>query len=331
MSPTADDAQIQSQLDLLQLLTSMYTPDELTLSDPTQFLLDAYNEESDPKILSSLLSQITELEAELSLPLDEYDKDLSDEKVRFQILLPVGLSQRGSNSLAIRFKQPSWLSRSSYETMTGLQQPPSENEEASEYLLSTIETIREFLKAAHTLSKQEAQSNGSDKSKGRSEWAYDADTPIDRVWFWFPTLSTREKRDDLVNYGNEMGLTGFVLAGKPALLCVEGPGMIVDKYMSRIKSESWSDIPSNHKKVTERLRNRLASPTSRAFETMSEVTHLVPKYGQYNHRGDMSEVRRLMDSWGVGDDFGDVVMGGTGTGNGNGNGSGGGGGGGNGS
>lgn len=41
---------------------------------------------------------------------------------------------------------------------------------------------------------------------------------------------------------------------------------------------------------------------------MTEITHLIPKYGQYNHRGEMSEVRRLMEEWGVGEDFGAVVL-----------------------
>ena len=46
----------------------------------------------------------------------------------------------------------------------------------------------------------------------------------------------------------------------------------------------------------------------RRFDGMSEITHLVPQYGQYGHRGEMGEVRRLMETWGVGEDFGAVVM-----------------------
>lgn len=41
---------------------------------------------------------------------------------------------------------------------------------------------------------------------------------------------------------------------------------------------------------------------------MSDITSLVPHYGRYNHRGDMGEVKRLMEEWGVGDDFGAAVM-----------------------
>lgn len=42
----------------------------------------------------------------------------------------------------------------------------------------------------------------------------------------------------------------MVFIGKPGLLCVEGDGGVVDAYMGRIKSESWSDIPSYQKKVS---------------------------------------------------------------------------------
>jgi len=41
----------------------------------------------------------------------------------------------------------------------------------------------------------------------------------------------------------------ILITGKPGLLCVEGCGKEVDRYMSRIKSESWSDIPPFQKKV----------------------------------------------------------------------------------
>jgi len=92
--------------------------------------------------------------------------------------------------------------------------------------------------------------------------------------------------------------------------------------MSRIKSESWSDIPPFQKKVgatlfphrsvlidkvTERLRRPLEQD-QRRFQTIVDITDQIPKYGQYNHRGEMGEVKRLMELWGVGEDFSAVVM-----------------------
>lgn len=56
------------------------------------------------------------------------------------------------------------------------------------------------------------------------------------------------------------------------------------------------------------MRKCLSVQTERKFSEMSEITDQIPKYGQYNHRGDMSEVKRLMEAWGVGEDFNAVVM-----------------------
>ncbi|WVQ65009.1 uncharacterized protein L199_003179 [Kwoniella botswanensis] len=282
--------ELEAQLDLLQLLTSMYTSTELLLPESTQSILDTYLE--DPS--SDLSVQVVEeLECELELPIDEYNAN--SEKVTFQLYLSTSMKD-----VKIRFKQPTYLNRSQYESL--LQDIPQydENEESSDYILNIIESIKTSLQVI--LEQSTLQNQGLEVKEEAQ------DKQIDRVWFWLPSLSTREKRDDMVNFAKEVGLTGFVLAGKPGILCVEGNPQVIDKYMSRIKSESWSDIPKHHKKITERLRRPLPTPDKRAFTDMKEITDIIPHYGQYNHRGDMSEVKRLMDQWGVGEDFGAVVM-----------------------
>ncbi|OWT35620.1 hypothetical protein C362_06811 [Cryptococcus neoformans Bt1] len=305
--PPLSSPLVQTQLSTLQILISMY-PSETTLSPSTAVLMEAFESgEGDGVEMSE------PLEAELYIKVDEE----REEEVRILISLStidVDLENRPSNTQAvgdaeltphihIRPKQPTWLSNSSYITLlSSLPSLPPE-EEGSEYILASIEHIRQSL--LPNLPKEgveESDGQGKKQEMKRDEG------PEHRVWFWFPTLSTKEKRNDIVQYAEEMGLTGFVLAGKPALLCVEGPGLTVERYMSRIKSESWSDIPSYQKKVTERFRRPLIPPDHRVFSKMTEITHLIPKYGQYNHRGEMSEVRRLMEEWGVGEDFGAVVL-----------------------
>ncbi|KAL4966228.1 uncharacterized protein BDV14DRAFT_171282 [Aspergillus stella-maris] len=67
--------------------------------------------------------------------------------------------------------------------------------------------------------------------------------PLVRAWFYFPSLSTREKHNNMVNYGPDYRLTGFVLAGKPGMLCLKGTSKNIDAYMGFIKTHSWGDIP----------------------------------------------------------------------------------------
>lgn len=60
-----------------------------------------------------------------------------------------------------------------------------------------------------------------------------------------PSLSTRSKRQDLVNYASSYDITGIVSAGKPGLLILEGPSVsAVEAYLSYIKTHSWADIPA---------------------------------------------------------------------------------------
>lgn len=41
---------------------------------------------------------------------------------------------------------------------------------------------------------------------------------------------------------------------------------------------------------------------------MTDVTSQISHHGTYNHRVDMSDVKRLADSFGVGEDFNAAVM-----------------------
>lgn len=46
----------------------------------------------------------------------------------------------------------------------------------------------------------------------------------------------------------------------------------------------------------------------RRFGNMREITEMIPQYGQFGNWGEMGEVRKLMEEWGVGEDFKAVVM-----------------------
>lgn len=121
-----------------------------------------------------------------------------------------------------------------------------------------------------------------------------------------------------------------LVAGKPALLCVEGTEGNIDSYMNDIKSVSWADIPSFQKKVrlplfhnplaslmlrgpqiSERHRTTLAAPSARVFTKMEEITGLVDKGGQRGNRGEMGQVRDFLVARGLGDAFGVVIGGGS--------------------
>ena len=131
-----------------------------------------------------------------------------------------------------------------------------------------------------------------------------------RVFFYFPSLSTREKRTDLVRYAADYKLTGFVLAGKPGVLCVEGVSVNIDTYMNYIKMNSWGDIPSHQKKVSERYREGGENaPIERCFDNMTEITDFLGgKKGKRVNRGDMKALEAWMMEKGLGNAFERVIM-----------------------
>ncbi|KAE8540628.1 hypothetical protein D1P53_002992 [Cryptococcus gattii VGV] len=267
--PPLSSPVVQTRLSTLQILISMY-PSETTLPPSTAALVEAFESGEEDGI-----EALESLEAELSIKIDEereeeigvlislrtIDVDLENHPPNTQVAGDV----EPTPQIHIRPKQPTWLSNSSYSTLLSSLSPLSLEEEGSEYILTSIEHIRESL--LPLLPKEGIEESDG---QGKKQEVKKDEGPEQRVWFWFPMLSTKEKRNDIVQYAEEMGLTGFVLA--------------------------------------ERFRRPLIPPDHRAFTKMTEMTHLIPKYGQYNHRGEMSEVRRLMEEWGVGEDFGAVVL-----------------------
>eukprot|EP01113_Clastostelium_recurvatum_P006344 TRINITY_DN12863_c0_g1_i3.p1 TRINITY_DN12863_c0_g1~~TRINITY_DN12863_c0_g1_i3.p1 ORF type:complete len:109 (+),score=13.03 TRINITY_DN12863_c0_g1_i3:32-328(+) len=63
-----------------------------------------------------------------------------------------------------------------------------------------------------------------------------------RVWCYLPSLSSREKRLDLITYAQHYKLTGFITPGKPGIVCVEGAESNVNSYFNDIRSRCRSLI-----------------------------------------------------------------------------------------
>ncbi|PWN99064.1 hypothetical protein FA09DRAFT_329018 [Tilletiopsis washingtonensis] len=163
-----------------------------------------------------------------------------------------------------------------------------------------------------------------------------------RTWHLFPSLSTPAKRDDLVAYASlhshspvasrsgsdgeaqqAQPLTGFVLAGKPGLVVLEAAlppracdadvlraSNAIDAYWADIKSRSWRDIPSGHKKVSERLRE---ANVARIFHAMREMTERPEvggpeaRKGTWSHRNDLGALEAWLETLGLGGRMRDVL------------------------
>jgi hypothetical protein len=286
---------IELQLGQIDLLLAMY-PEEITIDESSHILVERLRDEaSSPDALivepkntpkAPLISML------LRIPILRVPGD--DRSLELDLAIPFtyeGILQPDEPPrVKVRVLQPSWLSRAATGHLT-------DDLPEDEDLLGTIEHIKEA-------ASQELQNMST-----RSAEASSAITQVSlvRVWFYFPSISTRSKRDDFIIHAPSYSLTGFLYAGKPGLLCVEGGSQAIDDYMKFIKTESWGDIPAHHKKVSERYREN--KNVERVFPDMTETTDMVgERRGQRANRGDMKAMEEWLTERGLGDAFAKVLM-----------------------
>ncbi|KAG2160371.1 hypothetical protein JADG_000110 [Aureobasidium aubasidani] len=171
-------------------------------------------------------------------------------------------------------RQPTWLDKASLSDFTS--SLPTDIFSALDYLRDSGPTILPSTTPS-TTSKIETSS-----------------APLVRVWFYFPSLSTREKRNHMVSWAPSHHLTGFVLAGKPGLLCLEGTPSNIDAYMNEIKPE---------------IGEEGGNGVERKFERMEEITDTVgEKHGARQNRGDMAAIENWLKEKGLGEMFESVIL-----------------------
>lgn len=290
---------VESQLSMVDLLRAMYPParssdDEAdsSLDEMVKITREWCETSGDGENTKHLPIS---LDLTLSVPVE--DEPSSDPRfIQMNISVPLRSEETNLTEpppIIYTLRQPSWLSRSEVSSL-GAEMPMDD-------VVSAFEYVKE--NAVKYIPKKQPLPEASQTSITRDS------EPLLRVWFYFPSLSTREKRKDLVNYAPRYNLTGFVLAGKPGVLCLEGTSANVHNYMNAIKNESWGDIPSYQKKVSERFREECGGD-GRKFEGMREITDdLGERRGTRKNRGDMAALEAYLTEQGVGASFSKVIMG----------------------
>ena len=279
---------MESQLSTIDLLAAMFpSPGELEISESTSQYIEKLRDWcQDPDTIPSGIPSSILLA--VCLPIAGGEKT-----IQVSISIPVQSDNPEIEQpppLSYLLRQPDWMSKAEVAGLAAAM-PQEDVFEAFEYVQ---EQALHFLEAQ----KQNLNSEGTIDTKSG---------PVVRVWFYFQSLSTREKRNDLVNYAASYSLTGFVLAGKPGVMCLEGTSADIDAYMKFIKTHSWGDIPSHQKKVSERFRE--TEDVRRVFSEMEEITDsLGERGGQRANRGDMQALEAWLRARGLQEAFGNVIF-----------------------
>lgn len=105
-----------------------------------------------------------------------------------------------------------------------------------------------------------------------------------RYWIYSHHIYSQTKRKEMLSLSNTLNITGFCMAGKPGIVCVEGCKDDCDEWWQAIKSMNWKKIVC---KVTEDCNDR-------KFGEFREVSF--PTHGVRGNHMDMSELFRYLET-----------------------------------
>ncbi|CAI6341385.1 unnamed protein product [Periconia digitata] len=284
---------IEHQIAQIDLLMAMYPDEEITVDKDSEHFLERLKICIEDESVSTFDRQsVASVMVSLNLAITNTNRLVFDIEIPFAH--KEGSSPEEGSKMKVRIRQPLWMNRA-----------------ATAHINATIPE-QEDLFSMIELASQSAADNIALQKTSEEEQAAILNSkvpagPLVRAWFYFPSISTRSKRDDFIIHAPSYSLTGFLFAGKPGLLCLEGTSTEIDAYMKWIKTESWGDIPAHHKKVSERYRDE--DIKERVFPDMQEITDTVgERRGTRANRGDMKAVEEWLGEKGLGDVLTKVLM-----------------------
>ncbi|PKC07103.1 DUF1115-domain-containing protein [Rhizophagus irregularis] len=116
-----------------------------------------------------------------------------------------------------------------------------------------------------------------------------ASLQLSRILIWTHHLLSLEKRKNICQWAEELGLWGFSKPGYPGIIIVEGLNDRVHEYISRLKSLRWQaitvrseqteplDLKEQHYGERVKLRLGRSNPGVTELETMSEISSKMKK------------------------------------------------------
>lgn len=96
------------------------------------------------------------------------------------------------------------------------------------------ENIGKFATATQQLASAEASNVKGSQQNEENEFA--------RLWIYSHHIYNKRKRDEIVSRARELQLTGFLLSGKPGIVCIEGQFSDCKEWWQEIKSMNWQKI-----------------------------------------------------------------------------------------
>lgn len=94
------------------------------------------------------------------------------------------------------------------------------------------------------------------------------DVSMERLWIYSHHIKSKTKRQNIVKHSKELELSGFMLPGKPGIICVEGEKENTQKFWKIIRVWNWHKITI--RKSEEKIRSLDNMDTFRRFSGFRE-------------------------------------------------------------
>ena len=123
------------------------------------------------------------------------------------------------------------------------------------------------------------------------------DSTLSRIWIYSHHIYSIIKRKNILNWAEELKLTGFSLPGKPGIIHAEGSISCVDEFYSRLKALNW-------KRLSCKLKEDFGaeSPTiARKFSDFQEISF--DPHGNRDYHMDLGKFFRFLKNNGLEDKF----------------------------
>ncbi|KAI7687366.1 hypothetical protein KC353_g20306, partial [Hortaea werneckii] len=177
------------QLGQIELLMAMYAPDDaISIEDSSINLVETLrawcdgNEDDPPASTDSSISIL------LTVTLSDVEDHEGADPRSLQLSLTVPLTHQeplgiDPPTIKARLQQPQWMTKAQVSQIN--------TDLPDEDILTVIEHVKEAA-LKHAVQASQAPSE--------AQSLFDPQAPIVRAWFYFPSISTRAKRDDLINF-----------------------------------------------------------------------------------------------------------------------------------
>lgn len=124
-----------------------------------------------------------------------------------------------------------------------------------------------------------------------------------RLWIYSHHIYNKIKRKNILEWAEEMNLSGFSMPGKPGIVCVEGQQSTCNEFWARVKVLTWKRITIRHREDvpfdntwTEKRTDSLRKFTG--FHEVSFDTH-----GTRGNHMDLGQLYQFLSEKGCSDIF----------------------------